>query len=203
MLNFKDFLKITKNIIKKEFFWDEVSQSFYKIIKSYIKKDDKILEFGSASGHISYRLAKEGHIVTLLDIRKNEIKVAQNIFKKNNVRATFICRDIFNEFGNYDIAWDSGLIQCLPDEQKEKLIEKISSISKKMILFYPDIRDPHKIRGTNQNSIPGVGNALEYDIEKIPEITKKYFHHISTGKLEAVEIKMNYGMYWIYASNEL
>ncbi len=61
MRNWKDFL------FRKydgAYEWTPTSEAFYKTIKQFINKDDKILEFGGATGHISYRLAKENYNIT-------------------------------------------------------------------------------------------------------------------------------------------
>jgi SAM-dependent methyltransferase len=182
--------------------WDNVSEAFYRIIRKFIKKTDKIIELGSSTGHISYRLAKEGYNVTLLDIRKEAIKTAKQNFKKKNIKAYFICGDIFDITDKYDIAWSSGLIQCFDDPDKAKLIKKIAGITNRLILFYPDVENPNKIKGLNKKMIPGVGDAKEYDIKKIPEIIYEYFDELYYGIAGLNEVGLDYSMYWIYARKE-
>lgn len=179
--------------------WTPTSEAFYRILKQFIKKKDKILEFGSSTGHISYRLAKEGYTVTLLDIRRKPIEIAKNIFKEKNIRANLICADIFDWTDEYDIVWNSGLIQCYNDRNKVKLIKKLASITNKALLFYPDVENPNKKRGTNEQSVPGVGDAKEYAIKRIPEIIYEYFDEMYYGILEMNKIGLEYDMYWIYA----
>jgi len=179
--------------------WAPTSEAFYRTIKKFIKKEDNILEFGSSTGHISYRLAREGYNVTLLDIRREPIEIAKNNFKKNNVRANFICADIFDCTNRYDIAWNSGLIQCYDDDDKDKLINKLTGITNRVLLFYPDVENPKKKRGTNENEVPGVGDAKEYNIKRIPEIIYACFDEIYHGILEKEKIGLEYDMYWIYA----
>lgn len=178
--------------------WTPTSEAFYRIIKKFIKKEDKILEFGSSTGHISYRLAKEGYNVTLLDIRGEPIKIAKNNFRKNNIRANFICADIFECNNKYDIVWNSGLIQCYDDDDKDKLIKKLANITNRVMLFYPDVENPNKKRGINEREIPGVGSAKEYGIRKIPEIIYTYFTEIYQGISEMNKLRLKYNMYWVY-----
>lgn len=201
MRNLRGFLaKFKKN--DSPYQWNIVSQRFYELVKKFAKKNDKILEFGSSTGHISYRLAKDGYDLTLLEIRPKVIDMAKDIFLKSGVKANFIYGDIFNENDQYDFAWNSGLIQCFEDKRKEELIKKISLISKGMLLFYPDTENPKKVKGSNKDITPGVGNAKEYSIKKIPEIAYKYFSEIYLGTLKAENIKLDYDMYWLYAKNQ-
>jgi len=179
--------------------WTRTSDAFYRILKRFIKKTDNILEFGSSTGHISYRLAKDDYTVTLLDIRREPIEIAKNNFKKKNLNATFICADIFDCTNKYDIAWSSGLIHCYNDEDKAKLIKKLADITNRVLLFYPDVDNPNKKRGTNEHILPGVGGAKEYEIKRIPEIIYDYFDEIYFGLIEKKKIGFEYDMYWVFA----
>ncbi len=197
MRNWKDFF--SKNKYDGLYEWTPISEAFYATIKKFIKKEDKILEFGSSTGHISYRLAKDNYDITLLDIRDDAIESAKNNFKKNNVKANFICANIFDKNNRYNLAWNSGLIQCFDDNNKDKLINKLSGITNRLLLFYPDVENPEKEKGMNEHSVPGVGNAKEYSICRIPEICYDHFTEIYHGVLEKNKIKMKYDMYWLFA----
>lgn len=182
--------------------WTPTSEAFYNIIKKFIKKEDKVLEFGSSTGHISYRLAKKGYNITLLEIREESIETAKNNFKKSNVMANFICGNIFDHNDKYDLLWNSGLIQCFDDTNKKALINKISTLSNNLLLFYPDVDNPNKIMGDNMNIIPGVGDAKEYDIKRVPEIVYNYFDELIYGKINKKQIGLNFDMYWLFAKKE-
>lgn len=198
MPNWRDFLiKIKK--YDGVYDWTPTSEAFYRTVKKFIKKEDKILEFGSSTGHISYRLAKDGYDITLLDIRREPIEIARSNFKKNNIRANFVWADIFDDNDKYDIVWNSGLIQCYDDNDKAKLIKKLATITTRILLFYPDLEDPNKKLGTNEHSVPGVGNAKEYSITRIPEMIYANFTEIYQGILEMNSLRLKYDMYWIYA----
>lgn len=201
MRSWRDFLKRSKKY-DRVYNWTPTSESFYRTIKKFVRKEDRILEFGSSTGHISYRLAKEGYHVTLLDIRKEALEIAKNNFKKNNVKADFICADVFDFTEEYSIAWNSGLIQCFNDDDKDKLMKKLIPISNRVLLFYPDVENTYKKRGTNEQEVPGVGDAKEYNIRKIPEIILEYFDEFYHGILEMNEIGLDFDMYWIYAKRE-
>lgn len=201
MRNLRDFFK-RNNRYDGVYDWTPISEAFYKIIKRFAKKHEKILEFGSSTGHISYQLAKEGYNITLLDIRKEPIKVAKKIFQKKGVRANFLCKDIFQYSEKYEMAWNSGLIQCFDNEGKDRLIKKMMDITNKLLLFYPDTEDANKKRGNNLNISPGVSDAKEYDIKEIPVILYRYYDEILHGILDKKVIKLGYNMYWIHARKE-
>lgn len=201
MQNWRGFLRKTKKLYGL-YEWTSTSEAFYNVIRKFVKKEDNILEFGSSTGHISFRLAKEGYDIALLDIRKDAIEIAKSNFEKKKVRANFIYADIFDFTDRYDIAWNSGLIQCLNDKDKIKLIKKMASITNRLLLFYPDVENPNKKRGKNETAIPGVGDAKEYSIRKIPEIVYGNFNEIYLGALEMDTIGLEFAMHWIYAQKE-
>jgi len=68
------------------------------------------------------------------------------------------------------------------------------------LLFYPDTENPNKKGGTNQYITPGVGDAKEHSIKRIPEITYTYFVKIHQGILRRDTIGLNYDIYWLYAT---
>ena len=138
----------------------------------------------------------------MLDIRQESIETAKNNFKKSNVRASFICTSIFEHNEKYDLLWNSGLIQCFDDTEKDALIKKISTLSNNLLLFYPDVDNPSKIMGNNMNNIPGVGDAKEYDIKRVPEIVYNYFDELMHGKINKKQIGLSFDMYWLFARKE-
>ena len=202
MHNWRGFFFPEKTNIIDGYHWTPTSEAFYKTIKRFVGMTDRILEFGSATGHISYRLAKEGYSVTLIDVRNDSIETAREIFKKNKVKGNFYCTDILNHNARCDLAWNSGLVQCFNDSDKSRLIAKLAHITNRILLFYPDVDNPAKQIGTNQEAIPGVGNAREYGIKRIPEIVYKYFGEIYQGRIDARTIKVKFDMYWLYAENK-
>ncbi|GAM11534.1 hypothetical protein OR1_03850 [Geobacter sp. OR-1] len=69
--------------------WSRTCQSIYIVLSRTLMLRDRILEFGSSTGHISFRIAKEGYNVNLLDVRAEPINEARQIFSKNKVNARF------------------------------------------------------------------------------------------------------------------
>jgi SAM-dependent methyltransferase len=178
-----------------------VSQAFYQVLKNFINKDDNILEFGCSTGHISYRLAKEGYNVTLLDIRRDPVQIAAKNFKRHNVPAQFLCSDIFHLHTCFNFIWNSGLIQCFDDAGKEMLAKQLVRITDRLLLFYPDMGNQNKKRGLNRIETPGVNGAMEYDIKRVPEIFYDNFSELYIGLLNEKKVGLSYGVYWLYARN--
>lgn len=180
--------------------WTPTSEAFYSIIKKFAEKEYRMIEFGSSTGHISYRLAKEGFAVTLLDIRPEPIEIAKRNFAKRHVKAEFVCADVFGFSRQYDMAWNSGLIQCFDDAGKKKVIKKLAEITPRLLLFYPDVEDPAKkaeAKVTPTHKIPGVGDAREYDIKHIPEIMYAHFDDLHFGRVTKEQTGLGFAMYWV------
>lgn len=175
--------------------WTKTSESFYKTLKSFFPKNETVLEAGSSTGHISCQLAREGYDVTLLDIRPEAVIKARKLFGKT--KAKFIAGDLFKLNSYWGSIWCSGLIQCYPPEKQRKMIEVLSSHSKRLLLFYPDTNDPRKVRGANPNSIPGVSDAIEYDVRSIPDYFYEHYQEIFYGILSPEKTAVDFDMLWI------
>lgn len=195
------FLSFLFHRIFNPILWTNTSESLYRVLTQHIKKTDLILEIGSGTGHVSYTLAKQGYNVALNEIRKECLEETKRVFNQHNVRATYVPGDLFRLHKKFDFLWNSGLIQCFSDKDKHKLIKKLATLTPKVLLFYPDIDHPQKIRGTNRKKIPGVDDAVEYPIQRIPSIMYSYFKKLSFGTMDAKEIGLPYTMFWVYGDN--
>lgn len=98
----------------------------------------------------------------------------------------------------HDFIWNSGLIQCFSDEKKNELIKHISTLTNRCLLFYPDTDDNSKQLGMNSLQHPGVGDAIEYSVKNIPEISKNYFRNIEFGRISPSITDVAFDMIWIY-----
>lgn len=181
--------------------WTKTSEAFLEILHTYCDKAEKIIEIGCGTAHVSYILTKEGYTVFLNEIRKKNLEEAKRIFESNSIPANYLYGNLFSIKQKFGFAWNSGLIQCFPDKMKDKFVKKLADISPKVILFYPNIDDPLKKRGSNKQNIPGVDDAIEYNIDNIPSIMNKYFQVVHFGTLDAQTIGLPYAMYWIYGEN--
>ena len=70
-------------------------ESFYKtlVAEGIGLNNQSILDLGTGTGVLARQFAKQGAVVTGLDISENQIKMATALAKKDNVNATFIVSD--------------------------------------------------------------------------------------------------------------
>lgn len=181
--------------------WTKTSEQFLKILLKYVKKTDNIIELGCGTAHVSFMLAKMGYHITLNEIRQESLTRARQAFEAQGVKAKYTAGDLFKIEGRFDLAWNSGLIQCFPDQMKKKFIYKLSINFRKIVLFFPDTTDSKKEVGKNMRMLPGVDDAKEYDIANIPSIVKSRFTVVHFGVLNPKSIGLPYKMYWIYGEN--
>lgn len=176
---------------------NNISSHFFSVIMKFIKKEYSILEFGSSTGHMSFILAQNGYKISLLDIREKPIKEAMEYFKKRNVNASFYVEDVKNHNNHYDFLFNSGLIQCLPDSEKEELISHIYNIADRILLFYP-VRDVSIY--LNNNEIAGVSGCNEYRTNNIHPIVYSFYKNIEEGEIPKNINESSLDFKWIFAS---
>ena len=183
------------NVKKTEPTLNNVSLRFMPILIRFVKKTDRILEFGSSTGHMSFILAKDGYNIGLLDIRKDPICEAVETFSYYNIKANFYNEDFLLHNSEYEFIFNSGLLQCLTDSDREKFIKHSSKISKKLLLFYP-LRDkiiPQK----DLSKINGVEGCKEYPTNSICKIVSHYFNNIERGIISNI-YDSDCDFEWIY-----
>jgi hypothetical protein len=172
------------NVKKIEPTLNIVSLRFMPILIRFAKKTDRILEFGSSTGHMSFILAKDGYNISLLDIRKDPICEAIETFSHYNIKALFYNEDFLSHNNEYEFIFNSGLLQCFIDSDREKFIKHSSRISKKLLLFYP-LRDkiiPQK----DLSKINGVEGCEEYPTSSIYKIVSHHFNNMERGIISNV-----------------
>lgn len=196
-----DFFRFTYHKKINPILWTKTSEAFFETITLLARPGDTILEIGSGTAHISYMLAKKGFSITLNEIRKDILDYSIRQFTQHHVDIKQIPGDFFKIKKTFDFSWNSGLIQCLPDPKKKEFVRKLSEVSPKVLLFYPDINNKNKVKGQNTKNIPGVDDAKEYNINTVPIIMQKYFSSIRVGTLRAKRVGLPYAMLWIYGEN--
>jgi hypothetical protein len=181
--------------------WSRTSQAFYCVLNRFIKRGESVLEFGSSTGHISFRMAREGHRITLLDIRQEPVNEARQLFAQAGVTARFITSNFLEHHEPYDALWNSGLIQCITQENRELMLMHATSLSKRLLLFYPDTDSLGKVRGANPSTLPGVNDALEYSVVDLPEVFCRYFNKVYWGRLPGDKLALPFDMLWLQGNN--
>lgn len=134
--------------------WDKVSEDYtieinedeaayadeiYNLLlKEQIFPPAKLLELGCGSGHLSACLAQKGYKVSLLDFSKGALNKSKSTFEKYGLNGEFIEGDLFDLSGvaaEYDLVWNSGVMEHFDDEKLQKIFEQISTVMKDKFLF--------------------------------------------------------------------
>lgn len=106
--------------------WPDYQAHFQVTLKSMGNvKNRKILNVGSGTGLADAYLAQKGAKVTLLDISKKSIEFSKKYFKSRKLKANFIIGNAFKmpfKDGEFDIVWNSGVIEHFDDNDKTLMI---------------------------------------------------------------------------------
>lgn len=107
--------------------------NFYKI--NNLIYSNSIIELGCGSGHISLKLKEFGIAkVSLLDFSLVALEKAKQVFDKT--QGNFIYGDLLNLQldDNYDITWNSGVLEHFNDEELLNILKNIYSITNKYFI---------------------------------------------------------------------
>lgn len=177
--------------------WNKTDRAIYSVIGRYIRKSEHVLEMGSSTAHISFRLAQNGCRIDLLDILESPIREAEKHFASAGITAAFHVSDIFQHNMRYDMIWNSGMLQCFPPHGQEKLIRHLSRITRKLLVFCPDT--DHSKAPNAGNGLRGVGDCKEYSVANIPVFLSEHFFSLEEGMLPARETGLSFDYLWWFA----
>lgn len=143
-----------KNGMAHKEVWDKVSEDYtidineeeiayaeeiYNLlIKEQIYPPAKLLELGSGSGHLSACLAQKGYEVSLLDFSRGALSKSKSTFDKYGLKGEFIEGDLFDLSAianDYDLVWNSGVMEHFSDENLKKIFQQIAVIMRDKFLF--------------------------------------------------------------------
>lgn len=117
---------------------EDIAENLITILHSLgLNKGSSLLELGSGSGHLSGIMAKAGFKVSLLDFSQIALDKAQSFFKYHNLEGCFIHDDItdlsiINQ--EYDLVWNSGVMEHFSDEKLLSTLQAIKKITTKFFL---------------------------------------------------------------------
>lgn len=63
-----------------------IDEKIYSSLRTFLNKDDRVLEIGSGYGEYSFEIAKNVKNIVALDMDKNKLSEMQNIVKKRNIK---------------------------------------------------------------------------------------------------------------------
>ena len=135
--------------------WDKVAQEYSIIIddgeyelaneivailkNNGIQPGSKVLELGCGSGHLSACLAMVGYNTALLDFSTESLEKAQKTYKEYGLAGEFIQGDIMNldslRENDYDLVWNSGVMEHFSDIDFSVAIENLAEIAYKSVFI--------------------------------------------------------------------
>ena len=103
--------------------FDEYSKADFALIKKNVQLKPKMdfLEIGCGRARVSVMLARLGLNVIGIDISPEAITLAKKIFKKNNLKGSFVCGDIENlpfSSNKFDFVFGGGVLEHVENTQK-------------------------------------------------------------------------------------
>lgn len=185
--------------------YSKISEEIYKVLKKYINKEDAVLEFGSSTGHLSYRLALDGYKnLSLLDIRKDPLDIVEKAFYACGIPANFYHQNFFDHRQKYDIVWNSGCIQCCTDPEKNAWIRHAKELSNKLILFWPDKTKEQRDQDQDQGNceIKGFDRCKEHDTSRVEIIVADYYKVMMWGVIPKKMAGKPFPFKWVVGVNE-
>ncbi len=111
--------------------WSYLSRTIVRTIQNETKPiaGRSFIELGCGSGRNSFRLARKGAKVTLLDLSKEVLDATQTYYQQHDTEADFIQGNIFDipvKDDTYQVVWNAGVIEhWVGDEQVACLKEMI------------------------------------------------------------------------------
>ena len=178
-------------------------KSIYKILKRFSNNKKYLLEAGSNTGHFSLKLAKEGFEVTLLDRLEEPILIAKKLFQNEKINAKFVVKDILDYDGSFDLVWNTGVIQCYPDNKRNNIVSKLIDLGKSILFIYPNINDEGFDNNFNLTNPPGIGNCEQFVPHDVIDLVSNAFFEVRVGIISKKELGLPYSMTYIFGQNKL
>lgn len=117
----------------------EIVTEFITVLDSIgVDKTKSLLELGCGSGHLSGLLAQQGYNVSLLDFSSKALNKAREFFDHYDVEGSFLegdLLDLANLPGDYDVVWNSGVMEHFDDEGLRRALQSIQSVTKGFFIF--------------------------------------------------------------------
>lgn len=115
--------------------WDALSEVVLQSLVRHIGRinGQNILEAGSGTGRISYKLARAGARVTLLDSSPKAIEVSRERFARSGTKAEFHQGSIFSlsfPDGSFDVVWNAALLEHFQPEEQAASLKEMTRVCK-------------------------------------------------------------------------
>lgn len=190
------------NQYKKIFgnYWRSVDQKIADLILKHLDVEtESAYEVGFGSGHYMAFLKDIGVNVSGTEIRKKAYQDVVNKFKNVYGDIELNNYDIMEECKFHDMAYSTGLIQCLKPKEREVLISHIADISDKVVYVVPVIQ---KMRNIGSETDVAVDGCEEYETGIIAYQLSKKYAYVETGFWNRDEIELTDDFQWFYCDNK-
>lgn len=114
--------------------WDRLSETIYRILRRETAgmKCRLLLEAGSGTGRISFKLKKEerGNVI-LLDVSELAIKISKEFFEGRDQVGFFILGSVFRipiRDHSVDVVWSAGVLEHFSDEEIESALKEMARV---------------------------------------------------------------------------
>jgi len=139
--------------------WDEVAKGYSAFIdgsereaaeaiaklllKQGIAPGSRLIELGCGSGHLSACLNMAGYQTDLFDFSPEALNKARKTFDEHGLHGKFIQGDIMEigqqwQNGEYDLAWNSGVMEHFSDASLIDTFRSIGKIAKRALFIVPN-----------------------------------------------------------------
>ena len=120
------------------------AHAYASVFTKHNKRQLKVLDIGTGTGGNAFRIAKEGHHVTTIDISPKSLEFTRNYFRAHGIESLlqtelsdgydFLCNA---KQGEFDIISGSNVLHHLPEV--ELAIEQIANLNPKAVAFLEPI----------------------------------------------------------------
>ena len=180
-------------------YWRTVDELIVDLICKHVDKSEKILEIGFGSGHFLAALCDREYRVNGVELRKEAFEIVDNKFKREYREIQIYNRNVMSlTDSHYNLAFSTGLLQCMESEERSVFLAHIAAISDKAVFTVPLIINE---RNSNSNVQIGVDGCTEYDTRDIGYLLSKYYGYVENGiwGKEVIELEDDY--VWYYCNN--
>ena len=169
--------------MKRDYYWDQVSEIIGRILKSNIATDKSVLEIGFSGGHFLEWLNEKGYKdLHGIEIRKKQYLETEASFERKGLKEIdLILGDVMEHNQHYDAIYSTGLIQCLNESERQAFLAHVASLSPLAIYTVPLIKSE---RNTGSNMDVAVAGCVEYVTENIPYELSCFYKVVRVGMID-------------------
>lgn len=188
----REYLRIYNN------YWPRASELIFQLLIKNINKEQTILEVGVGSGHLLYQLLSEGYNAEGCEIRVEEFEKTRKCFEQVGYEQSLFCDDIMNINKTYDVIYTTGLIQCTCGEGRKRLLQKLYSLARKVIIVIPEILED---RNLLSKELIGVIGCSEYVTTSMAYELYEFFDDVKVGHWNSEELEIEESFQYFICEN--